>query len=125
MILQERIIYLYKGDSMANPIKLIVFPVKDVAKAKAFYATYLETDPYVDSEYYIGYKAGDLEIGLDPHGQDVVSYIEVDDIEASVKELEAAGATVHMEPKNVGGGLMVAQVKDTEGNVVGMRQFPK
>lgn len=110
---------------MANPIKLIVFPVKDLDKAKTLYNTFLGVEPYVDGAYYVGYKVGDQEVGLDPNGQNVVSYIEVEDIQSSLKELVATGATVHMDVKNVGGGLLVAQVKDADGNMLGLRQQPK
>lgn len=110
---------------MANPIKLIVFPVKDLDKAKTLYNTFLGVEPYVDGAYYVGYKVGDQEVGLDPNGQNVVSYIEVEDIQSSLKELVATGDTVHMDVKNVGGGLLVAQVKDADGNMLGLRQQPK
>jgi len=110
---------------MANPIKLIVFPVKDLDKAKTFYKTFLGVEPYVDGAYYVGYKVGDQEVGLDPNGQNLISYIEVDDIQSSLNELEAAGAELHMNVKNVGGGLLVAQVKDADGNILGLRQQPK
>ncbi len=110
---------------MANPIKLIVFPVKDLDKAKTFYSTFLGVEPYVDGAYYVGYKIGDQEVGLDPNGQNVVSYIDVEDIQSSLKELVAAGAAVHMDIKNVGGGLLVAQVKDADGNILGLRQQSK
>jgi predicted enzyme related to lactoylglutathione lyase len=68
---------------------------------------------------------GDIEVGLDPNGKAVISYTDSDDIEASIKNLQDVGAEVMMEPKDVGGGLMVAQVKDVDGNVVGFRQQPK
>ena len=110
---------------MANTIQLIVFPVKDLEKAKNFYNTYLGTEPYADSAYYVGYKLDGLEVGLDPNGTDVVSYIDTDDIEASLKTLQDAGAEVIMGSKDVGGGLLVAQVKDADSNVVGFRQQPK
>lgn len=109
---------------MANNIQLIVFPVKDTDKAKKFYGAFLGTEPYVDGAYYVGYKVGDIEVGLDPNGKAVISYIDTDDIKASLKTLQAAGAEVVMEPKDVGGGLLVAQVKDADGNVVGFRQQP-
>ena len=109
---------------MANNIPLIVFPVKDLEKAKTFYNTYLGTEPYVDGAWYVGYKTDDREVGLDPNGTAVVSYIDTDDIEASLKALTNAGATVVMEPKDVGGGLLVAQV-EIEGNTMGLRQQPK
>lgn len=107
---------------MANPITITVYPVTDVEKAKTFYTAYLGVEPYADSPYYIGYKVGDREVGLDPHGKEIISYVETEDIQKSLEELQAAGATVHAEPKNVGGGLMIAQVKDADGNVLGLRQ---
>ena len=110
---------------MASPIILTVFPAKDLEKAKSVYTAFLGVEPYADSPYYVGYKAGEMEIGLDPRGMEVVSYIEVADIQASLQELETAGAVLHMEPKDVGGGLLVAQVKDAEGNVLGLRQAAK
>ncbi|HSX01593.1 MAG TPA: VOC family protein [Candidatus Saccharimonas sp.] len=106
---------------MANNIHLVVFPAKDLAKQKSFFNTYLGTEPYVDGDWYVGYKVGDLEVGLDPNGQAVIAYTNTDDIEADLKTLTGAGATVVMEPKDVGGGLMVAQV-EVDGNVLGLRQ---
>ncbi len=110
---------------MAHPINIIVFPVKDLEKAKTVYKAFLGLDPYADSPYYVGYRIDDKEIGLDPNGQQIVSYIEVDDIQSSIAELTAAGATLHMEPKDVGQGLLIAQLKDADGNTLGLRQQPK
>jgi predicted enzyme related to lactoylglutathione lyase len=109
---------------MANNIQLIVFPVKDLDKTKNFYNAFLGTEPYVDSAYYVGYKLDDREVGLDPNGKAVVSYIDVDDIELSLKTLKDAGAEVVMNSKDVGGGLLVAQV-EIDGNVLGVRQQSK
>lgn len=109
---------------MANNITLVVFPIKDLGQAKQFYSTFLGTEPYTDGSYYVGYKAGDIEVGLDPNGSAVVSYIDTDDIDASLEALQAAGAAVVKEPSDVGGGLLVAQVK-IEDNVLGLRQKPK
>jgi predicted enzyme related to lactoylglutathione lyase len=110
---------------MAKNIPLIVFPVKHLDKAKIFYNAFLGTEPYVDGGYYVGYKLDDQEVGLDPNGKAVVSYIDVDDIEVSLKNLKEVGAEVVMDSKDVGGGLLIAQVKDDDGNVVGFRQQPK
>ena len=109
---------------MANHIPLIVFPTKDLDKSKKFFSTYLGTEPYVDGAWYVGYKVDDREVGLDPNGKTVVSYIDTDDIKASLKTLTGAGAETVMEPKDVGGGLMVAQVQ-IEGNTLGLRQKAK
>jgi len=108
---------------MTKSIKLIVYPVKDLTKAKAFYATFLGTEPYVDSPYYVGYKVGDLEIGLDPNSQvGPIGYVDVEDIKSSLQEMIKSGGEIVQDVKNVGGGLLIAQVKDTVGNIVGFRQ---
>jgi predicted enzyme related to lactoylglutathione lyase len=109
---------------MANNISLIVFPAKDLAESKAFFNTYLGTEPYADSEYYVGYKLDDREVGLDPNGSAVVCYIDTDDIEASLQALKDSGAEVVKESSDVGGGLLVAQVS-IGGNVMGLRQAAK
>lgn len=109
---------------MANTIPLIVFPVKDLEKAKTFYNTFLGTEPYADSPYYVGYKLGDREVGLDPNSTAVVTYIDVEDIESSLKALQDADAQVVKDSTDVGGGLLIAQVS-FEGNVLGLRQQAK
>jgi predicted enzyme related to lactoylglutathione lyase len=108
---------------MAQNIKLIVYPVSDLTAAKTFYNKFLGIEPYADSPYYVGYKpTDDIEVGLDPNGQAVIGYIDVNDIESSLKDLVDAGATTQQEPKDVGGGLLIAQIKDADGNVLGLRQ---
>ena len=49
---------------MARNIKLLVYTIKDVERAKAFYGKFLEAKPYVASPYYVGYRVGDLEVGF-------------------------------------------------------------
>ena len=110
-----------------RPVRLIVYPTKDLAASKKFLTAYLGAEPYVDGEYYVGYRVGEIEVGIDPHAphDGAISYTDTDDIEASLKELTAAGAEVVQEPKDVAAGLLIAQVKDPAGNVLGLRQEPK
>jgi predicted enzyme related to lactoylglutathione lyase len=111
---------------MAQNIKIIVYPVKDLEAAKTFYSKFLGVEPYADSPYYAGYRpTDDLEIGLDPNGQDVIGYLESADIKNDLQALVDAGATTQQEPKDVGEGLLIAKVKDADGNVLGLRQLPK
>lgn len=111
---------------MANNIQLIVFPVKDLDKAKKFYNTFLGTEPYVDGAYYVGYKVGDQEVGLDPNSTvGPIAYIDVDDIKSSLQVMTKVGAEIIKDAQDVGNGLLIAQVKDTNGNVVGLRQQSK
>lgn len=107
---------------MAQNIKLLVYPTKELNASKALFKTFLGVEPYVESEYYVGYKVDNLEVGLDPNGQAVIAYIDVQDIKASLQTLVDAGASIVQDPKDVGGGLLIAQAKDANGNVVGLRQ---
>lgn len=108
---------------MAQNITLIVYPVQDREKAKAFYGRFLGVEPYVDSPYYVGYKLGNLEVGLDPHSRrGPVVYQDVTDIKSSLQAMVEVGAEVVQDVREVGGGLSIAQVRDADGNVVGLRQ---
>lgn len=112
---------------MPSEATAIIFPAPDLPAAKAFFTTLLGTEPYADAAYYVGFRVNDHEIGLDPHGHadGPVAYWPVEDIGAEVAKLEAAGAKVHEQPRDVGGGMQVATLKDPNGNLVGLRQFPK
>jgi predicted enzyme related to lactoylglutathione lyase len=105
-------------------IPIIVYPVRDLAAAKKLYGAFLGVEPYVDSPYYVGYKVGDQEVGLDPNSQTAgpLAYRDVDDIKTSLQALLGAGWQMVQEPKDVGGGLLIAKVKDADGNVIGLRQ---
>jgi predicted enzyme related to lactoylglutathione lyase len=110
---------------MANNIKLIVYPAKDLQKTKSFYSKFLGVEPYVDGPYYVGYKLDNLEVGLDPNGQAVTGYIDVTDIMSSLQTLVDAGAVIQQDIKDVGGGMLIAQIKDANDNILGLRQSPK
>lgn len=110
---------------MTSGMQLVVFPTKDLDGAKKIFSTLLGANPYIDGPYYVGFRAGGLEVGLDPNGTDgPICFWDVDDIAASVQSLVAAGATLDEAAHDVGRGLLVAKVKDADGNVVGLRQSP-
>jgi predicted enzyme related to lactoylglutathione lyase len=109
-------------------LQTVIFPVKDLDATKAVY-TALFGEPHTDQPYYVGYRVGSQDIGLNPQGHaqgltDTTGYWQVDDVAASLAELVAAGATVRQEPKDVGGGTLTASVTDPEGNTVGLIQRP-
>ncbi|HEY5022215.1 MAG TPA: VOC family protein [Gemmatimonadaceae bacterium] len=110
-------------------VTLIIYPAIDLAKAKQFFRELTGADPYVDGPQYVGYKNGDMEIGLVPNKEKrdpvALAYWTVSDIAASVKALEDVGGTVVQAIKDVGYRLLVASVKDPNGAVVGLRQMPK
>lgn len=106
-------------------MNLVVFPAKDLDATKKLFTTLLGSEPYVDQPYYVGFRAGDLEFGLDPNGAaGPICFWDVDDIEASVRSLVSAGGELDEAPHNVGGGKLVAKVKDANGNVIGLTESP-
>ena len=114
---------------MNQGIGLFVYPVKDIARAKTLYSKFLGVEPYADEVYYVGFRVGDQEIGLDPNGHNKgmtgpVGYRHVDDIKESLQLLLDAGAQVQEEVKDVGGGKLIALVKDADSNIIGLVQSP-
>jgi predicted enzyme related to lactoylglutathione lyase len=109
---------------MSQGIKTIIYPVKDVERAKSFYTKLLGVTPYVDSAYYVGFKVGDQDIGLDPnyHKSGPVGYYHVSDINESLQLLIDAGGQIEQKAKDVGGGRLVASVRDSEGSLIGLVQ---
>ena len=110
-------------------IKTIIFPVRDVAAAKGLFTELVGAEPYADAPYYVGYRIGDQEIGLDPNGHKSgmtgpVGYWEVADIRGTIQTLAERGAQTVQEPRDVGGGKLIATVKDADGNVIGLAQTP-
>jgi predicted enzyme related to lactoylglutathione lyase len=108
-------------------IKTVLHPVSDLAAAKPVYAALLGTAPQTDSDYYVGFDVAGQHIGLVPGGgpqgmTSPVAYWQVDDIEAKLEEVTAAGATVKEPAHDVGGGRLVASFTDPDGNVLGLLQ---
>ena len=111
---------------MNQGIKTVIYPVKDIAHAKALFSKLLGVAPYADAAYYVGFRVGDQEIGLDPNGHKagMTAYYHVDDIKKSLQLLLDAGAQVEQEVKDVGGGRLIASVKDADGNIIGLIYSP-
>ena len=109
---------------MEKAAQLVVYPVKDLEQAKDLFTQLLGADPYVDGLYYVGYRTEGREIGLDPHGSSngPIAYWGTEDIAAKVDELRSVGWQVSSDAKDVGGGLLVAQLTDSNGNTIGLRQ---
>ena len=115
---------------MNQGIRTIIYPVKDIDRAKMVYSKLLGVEPYMDEVYYVGFRVGDQDIGLDPNGHKagmtgLVAYWHVDNIHESLRLLVDAGAEVRQEAKDVGGGKLIASVRDADGNMVGLIQPPR
>ncbi|MFJ4655787.1 VOC family protein [Nocardia sp. NPDC088792] len=113
---------------MTKKIDAILYPVSDIATAKAQFTALLGVEPLMDQPYYVHFETSDgVAVGLVPNGQqrgltDGTPFWTVDDIQAEVKALVEAGGTVAENVHDVGGGKQVAIVKDVQGNTIGLAQ---
>jgi predicted enzyme related to lactoylglutathione lyase len=113
---------------MNATIRTVIYPVTDLAQAKAVFAAVLGTQPVMDESYYVQFNADRQEIGLDPNGASKgltgpVPYWQVQDIHATVQRLLDAGATLQEPVHDVGGGgRLVATLSDGAGNPIGLLQ---
>jgi hypothetical protein len=41
---------------MNQGIRLFIYPVKDIARAKTLYSKLLGIEPYLDEAYYVGFR---------------------------------------------------------------------
>ncbi|MBI5230803.1 MAG: glyoxalase [Coriobacteriales bacterium] len=113
----------------------IVYPVSDLASAKAIFGRLLGVEPMYDDSYYVGFGVEGQEdpvpvLGLDPNGKrrgmtGATPFWEVDDIERAIAELTEAGATVVEGAHDVGDGGLVALLTDVDGNMIGLSQSPQ
>jgi predicted enzyme related to lactoylglutathione lyase len=114
---------------MTAGMQTVIYPVRDLDKAKALCNRLLGVEPIMDQPYYVGYKVAGQDVGLDPNGDDKgmtgpLAYWTVDDLNATLKQLLDAGAEQVQAPSDVGGGKLVASVKDADGNPIGLIQEP-
>ena len=112
---------------MTEGIKTIIYPVKNIAQAETLYSKLLGVKPYMDEAYYVAFSVDGQDVGLDPHGHSQgmtgpVGYWRVDNIKNIMKLLLNAGAQAQQEVKDVGGGKLIAAVKDADGNIIGLIQ---
>lgn len=114
---------------MKQGMQLVVYPVKDIARAKALYREVLGVEPYADQPYYVGFRIGDQEIGLDPQGHakgmtGPIGHVEVEDIHGRLRSLLEVGALERQGVTDVGGGKLIAWLEDADGNLIGLQQTP-
>ncbi|WP_216899167.1 VOC family protein [Nocardia alni] len=113
---------------MAKKLDAILYPVTDIDAAKAQFTALLGVAPAMDQPYYVHFETADgIAVGLVPGGDQRglvtgTPFWTVDDIKGQVKALVEAGGLVSEDVHEVGGGKLVAIVKDAQGNVIGLAQ---
>lgn len=112
-------------------LRTCIYKVSDIKKATEWYSSILEQAPYFEEPFYVGFNVAGYELGLQPQNDDNVNKTEsvgtywgVEDVEAWFKKLINAGGRQNEEPTDVGGGIVVASVKDPWGNVFGLIYNP-
>ena len=113
-------------------LRTTVNKVADLAKAKDWYTDVFQVSPYFDEPFYVGFNVAGYELGLMPDDMpaadktdNVLSYWGVDDIDTEFARLKSLGATAESDPVNVGGEIMVAELKDPWGNTIGLIYNPE
>src|SRR5262249_60011965 len=114
---------------MASGMQTIIYPVKDIAAAKALYGRAFGIEPYVDEPYYIAFNVGGQDVGFDPNGHakgmtGPVPYWKVDDIEAALAGLVEAGADTQQPVKADSRGRRAGPVVGAAGKPLRLRHEP-
>lgn len=112
---------------MTSGIRTIIYPVKDLDRAKAVYSALLGVAPTTDQPYYVGFSTATQEVGLNTQGHTQgmtgpLAYWHVDDVNATIAALVAGGAQPAQPVTDVGGGKLIASVTDPDGNAIGLLQ---
>jgi predicted enzyme related to lactoylglutathione lyase len=122
-----------KEHAMFLGLRTAKYEVQDMAKAKEWYSKALGLEPYFDQpEFYVGYNVGGYDLGLVPapkvetkRAAAGVAYWGVEDAHAAYKRLVALGATPVEDVQDAGGGMLVGEVRDPFGNVLGIIYNPQ
>ncbi len=109
-------------------LRTAIYPVKDLATAKAWYTQVVGHAPYFDQPFYVGFEVGGFELGLVPDGTSGTSGSQplwgVEDARAAMNRLLELGAKVLEPVQDVGEGIKVAAVEDPFGNRLGIIENP-
>jgi predicted enzyme related to lactoylglutathione lyase len=121
-----------KEHAMFLGLRTAKYEVPDMAKAKEWYSKALGIEPYFDQPaFYVGYNVGGYDLGLVPapkaetkRSAAGVAYWGVEDAHAAYQRLIELGATPLEEVQDVGGGMLVGEVRDPFGNILGIIYNP-
>lgn len=109
-------------------LRAAIYPVGDLAKAKAWYAQVVGSQPYFDQPFYAGFSVGGYELGLVPDGTPGIAGPQplwgVASAEQAFQRLLSLGATTLEPVTDVGEGIKVAAVTDPFGNRFGIIENP-
>jgi predicted enzyme related to lactoylglutathione lyase len=109
-------------------LRTAIYPAPDLAAAKNWYSKVLETEPYFNQPFYVGFNVGGFELGLLPTAQPGTNGTQalwgVSNIAATFARLVELGGAVIEPVTDVGEGIKVAAIQDPFGNRLGIIQHP-
>lgn len=109
-------------------LRSAIYPAPDLAAARQWYSTLLGVAPYFDEPFYVGFNVGGFELGLLPSATPATAGPQplwgVADAHAAYTRLLELGARPLEPVKDVGDGILVADVIDPFGNRLGIIQNP-
>ncbi len=105
-------------------LRTTIYKVADLPKARDWYSRVLHIEPYFNEPFYVGFNVAGYELGLQPEENEspdktegVATYWGVADVMHTYGTLLELGATPHEAPQEVGGGIVIATVKDPWSNL--------
>ncbi len=116
---------------MIQGLRTVIYFVKDLEKAKAWYTKIFNKPPYFDEPYYVGFNIEGFELGLQPDsegknvGNNTVAYWGVKDAKAVYEYLLQNGSIAKEPVTDVGEGILLGTVITPAGNVFGIIENPQ
>ena len=111
-------------------LRTLIYDVADITAAKEWYAKALNVQPYFDTPFYVGFSIAGYEFGLHANNpgerlsEHIVGYWGVTEIQEMFDHLIQCGATEIGKVRDVGEGILVAELRDPFGNTIGLIHNP-
>ena len=115
---------------MLHGLRTVIYQVKDLEKAEAWYTSLLGKPPYFDEPFYVGFNVQGFELGLQPEeeginfGNSTIAYWGVKDAKQVYELLLKEGSIANEPITDVGGGILLGTVIDPCGNTLGVIENP-
>ena len=115
---------------MIQGVRTVIYYVKDLVGAKAWYADVFGKPPYFDESFYVGFNIEGFEFGLKPDSKgenfdnNIVAYWGVKDANKVYNEMLTKGCIPNEPITDVGEGILLGTVIDPAGNVFGIIENP-
>ncbi|MGH9288903.1 MAG: VOC family protein [Acidimicrobiales bacterium] len=97
-------------------------PVADMERARRFYVAAFDASVQYESQLWSSLRIAGVRLGLNASGHDAGGrsglHFVVDDLAVACEAIVSAGGEVVAHPSEIQSGVVLADVADTEGNIV-------